>query len=330
MVDDDERSLLIATAQACLSDPFDRREPARLGWVGLLTSPERGGEGWLPGEASLLSLETGRQDAASTWVLGAAAAAMASRSDADGAITQGLLSGDLLGTISMVPDRLWKGDGLEAGGLLQVLCDGSPDVVIAIDHAAERVRLLRLSSDQCAPLGDPEVLETRRGSFAVRVDGDPGHAIEPAEARPILDAARVLLDADTVGTVGAALSLVIRHLVEREAFGVPLASFQSLQHRLVDWVVFERSADALVTQAAESVAHRTADVERLVAGLHSFVEARAVAAIDDLIQLAGAIGFTWEYPLHHLLRRAATNASLLGTGRASRLRLLSAVREAST
>ncbi len=325
MVDDDARLLLVATAEACLSDPFDALEPARLGWVGLLTAPERGGEGWLPSEASLLSLETGRQNAASTWTLAGAAAAMASRSDAEASDTAALLAGDLLGTICVVPDRLWDGDRLRPRGQLQVLCDRSPDLVVAVDHAGERVRLVRLSSGQCSPLGHPEVLETTRASFAVRVGDDPGLPVGQAEARPVLDAAQVLLDADTVGTVGAALSMVIRHLIEREAFGVPLASFQSLQHRLVDWVVFERSADALVTQAAESLAHSNDDAERLVAALHAFVEQRAVVAIDDLIQLAGAIGFTWEYPLHHLLRRVATNASLLGTGRASRFRLLSAV-----
>jgi|GEM_PF-1164193 len=325
MVDDDAHELLISTARACLSDPFDALEPTRLGWVGLLTPPERGGEGWLPGEASLLSLETGRQNAASTWTLAAAAAAVASHVSADDALTASLLSGELLGTISVVPDRLWDGDRLEPGGQLQVLSDRSPDVLVAFDHNAERVRLQRLSSDHCSPVGDLDVLETTRGAFAVRVDENPGVVVEPAEVRPILDAARVLLDADTVGTVGAALSLVIAHLIEREAFGAPLASFQALQHRLVDWMVFERSADALVTQAAESLAQRDDDAERLVAALHSFVEERSVAAIDDLIQLAGAIGFTWEYPLHHLLRRVATNASLLGTGRASRRRHLDAM-----
>jgi alkylation response protein AidB-like acyl-CoA dehydrogenase len=330
MVDDDARALLTATAEACLSEPFDLLEPARLGWVGLLTAPEKGGEGWLPGEASLLSLETGRQNAASTWTLAAAAAAITSRSGAEEDVTMALLSGELLGTISVVPDRQWDGDRLEPGGQLQVLCERAPDFVVAIDQDAERVRLLRISSDQCSPLGDPDVLETTRGSFAVRVGTGPGLGIAPTEVRPILDAARVLLDADTIGTVGAALSLVIGHLVEREAFGVPLASFQSLQHRLVDWVVFERSADALVTQASESLAQRSDDAERLVTALHSFVEERSVTAIDDLIQLAGAIGFTWEYPLHHLLRRVATNASLLGTGRASRARLLSAVTRESS
>jgi hypothetical protein len=36
------------------------------------------------------------------------------------------------------------------------------------------------------------------------------------------------------------------------------------------------------------------------------------------MQLSGGIGFTWEYPLHHELRRVFTNAYLLGTARTSR------------
>ena len=36
------------------------------------------------------------------------------------------------------------------------------------------------------------------------------------------------------------------------------------------------------------------------------------------MQLSGGIGFTWEYPLHHELRRAFDNGYLLGTARGSR------------
>jgi alkylation response protein AidB-like acyl-CoA dehydrogenase len=40
--------------------------------------------------------------------------------------------------------------------------------------------------------------------------------------------------------------------------------------------------------------------------------------VDECMQLSGGIGFTWEYPLHHELRRVFTNAQLLGTARSSR------------
>ena len=47
--------------------------------------------------------------------------------------------------------------------------------------------------------------------------------------------------------------------------------------------------------------------------------AKATAAIDECMQLSGGIGFTWEYPLHHELRRVfTTDAVLLGTARSSR------------
>ena len=46
--------------------------------------------------------------------------------------------------------------------------------------------------------------------------------------------------------------------------------------------------------------------------------AKAPAAVDECMQLSGGIGFTWEYPLHHELRRVFTNGYLLGTARSSR------------
>jgi len=60
------------------------------------------------------------------------------------------------------------------------------------------------------------------------------------------------------------------------------------------------------------------DAIALSAAAHAFVAARATAAVDECMQLSGGIGFTWEYPLHHELRRVFTNAYLLGTARASR------------
>jgi alkylation response protein AidB-like acyl-CoA dehydrogenase len=60
------------------------------------------------------------------------------------------------------------------------------------------------------------------------------------------------------------------------------------------------------------------DAVTLSAVAHAFVGSKAAAAVDECMQLSGGIGFTWEYPLHHELRRVFTNGYLLGTARASR------------
>ena len=81
-----------------------------------------------------------------------------------------------------------------------------------------------------------------------------------------------------------------------------------MQHRLVELLVFEVKARAVVMKAARAIAADDESVTALTAAAHAFVAAKATAAVDECMQLSGGIGFTWEYPLHHELRRVFTNA----------------------
>ena len=51
----------------------------------------------------------------------------------------------------------------------------------------------------------------------------------------------------------------------------------------------------------------------------------AVAATEGAVQIHGGLGFTWEHPVHLLLRRAAANAVLVGRAQALRDRAAGAV-----
>ena len=326
MLDLTTRQLLQDAAVACFSTSGGGAGPAELGWIGLLTPAELGGEGFLPAEAALIALETGRQNAPSTWALSAAAAATAAVGGAPTGLVGALLSSELASSFCVAGEERWNGSSLVEGAVLTVICDRRPEVVVVVDRQAARAQVVSVAVERCTALDD-DVLETVRQVFQVEIGDEAALVLDPSPAGAILASCRVLMAADTVGAVGSSLGLVTRHLVEREAFGVPVASFQALQHRLVDLTIFEQAAEALVHRAARGLAAGDAGAARLVAALHSYVEARAVAAVDDLIQLAGAMGFTWEYPLHHHLRRVATNASLLGSGRSSRDALLRAASE---
>ena len=145
----------------------------------------------------------------------------------------------------------------------------------------------------------------------------------PERAELLLATARVLLSADSLGALSATFERLVSYLKERIAFGVPIASFQAVQHRLVDLLVFEAKARAVIMKAARALTSEdvTEDAIALSAAAHAFVNAKATAAVDECMQLSGGIGFTWEYPLHHELRRVFTNAYLLGTARGSRAQL---------
>jgi alkylation response protein AidB-like acyl-CoA dehydrogenase len=131
--------------------------------------------------------------------------------------------------------------------------------------------------------------------------------------------AQLLSCADTVGTLGRAIDIVTTHLVERKAFGSPLASQPVIQHRLVDLSILHASARALVFRAAETIEQMAG--ASLVDAAHVYLSARAVPALEDCVQLSGGMGFTWEFPIHHALRRALTNSAAIRTARISSDRL---------
>jgi alkylation response protein AidB-like acyl-CoA dehydrogenase len=166
---------------------------------------------------------------------------------------------------------------------------------------------------------DDELLDVERPVWRVTLAGADSVPLGgPESADRLLAVARVLLGAESLGAMSATFERLVAYLKERIAFGAPIASFQAVQHRLVELLVFEAKARAVLMKAARALAAGDGVTPALVA--HAFVATHATAAVDECMQLSGGIGFTWEYPLHHELRRVFTNASLLGTARYSRTR----------
>lgn len=290
-------------AQDCL------KELAVMDWTGLLVGEELGGSGWRPTEASVIAEELGRARNSSAWFgCVVAAAALASAPDAvcnrwlpallEGAAAAGCaLAGDTV--------RVAGGDAIDV-----LITLGSNGI-----HLFEGV-------DRMPKSRDDELLDVDRAAWRVDVSGAKSVRIGgPERADRLLAVARVLLSADSLGAVSATFERLTAYLCERIAFGVPIASFQAVQHRLVDLLVFESKARAIIRKAARALATGALsdDDIALSAAAHAFVTARATAAVDECMQLSGGIGFTWEYPLHHELRRVFTNAYLVGTARSSRV-----------
>ncbi|OBG69788.1 acyl-CoA dehydrogenase [Mycobacterium sp. E3298] len=310
MADEDvDLDLLRASAREFLAERGERgsvKDLAEMDWTGLLVDEVLGGTGWRPVEACVVAEELGRAQDGSAWLgttIGAAALA-----SAPGYPRQQLLPGLLAGTatagVAIVgePARIIRGD--------------QADIVILL--GSNGIHLLRdLDRDQFEL--DPDLLDVTRTVWRFDAKAAPGDVIGSVERADQLAAvARLLVAADSVGAVSMTLERLTAYLKERIAFGAPIASFQAIQHRLVELLVFEVKARAVVMRAARALAAGEERATLLTAAAHAFVAAKAAAAVDECMQLSGGIGFTWEYPLHYELRRVFTNGHLIGTARSSR------------
>lgn len=288
--------------------PDSLKELAAMDWTGLLVEEQLGGSGWRPVETTIIAEELGRAQNSSTWfgcVLSAAAL-----SSAPGEARDRWLQPMLDGTAT-------AGCAL-SGDTVRVACGDAIDILVTLGHSG--IHLLEVSP-ALPKSRDDELLDVTRPAWRVEVGGADSLLIGgPQRAAQLLAVARVLLSADSLGALSTTFERLVAYLKDRIAFGAPIASFQAVQHRLVDLLVFEAKARAVIMKAARALAADdiSNDAIALSAAAHAFVATKATAAVDECMQLSGGIGFTWEYPLHHELRRVFTNGYLLGTARSSR------------
>ena len=284
------------------------KELAAMDWTGLLVEEKLGGSGWRPVETTVIAEELGRTRNSSTWFgCVVSAAALTSASDE---VRDRWLPAMLDGTAT-------AGCAL-SGDTVRVVCGDAIDILVTLGHNG--IHLFEMS-DAMPRSRDDELLDVSRAAWRVDLSGAASVLIGgPEQAGRLLAVARVLLSADSLGALSTTLERLVAYLKERIAFGVPIASFQAVQHRLVDLLIFEAKARAVIMKAARALeADEIAeDSIALSAAAHAFVAAKATAAVDECMQLSGGIGFTWEYPLHRELRRVFTNGYLLGTARSSR------------
>jgi len=140
----------------------------------------------------------------------------------------------------------------------------------------------------------------------------------PDSARLGTDAERarhVALTGMAITMVGACqriLDLVLEHVKERHQFGVPIGSFQAIQHKAADMHVAIERARALSYFAALTIS--VDDPRRRLASAMAKASAGECQALvfRQGLQSFGAMGFTWENDLQFALKRAKAGELMLG------------------
>lgn len=138
-----------------------------------------------------------------------------------------------------------------------------------------------------------------------------------------LDRGRLMQSAELVGVARQVLADSVAYLNTRQQFGRPLASFQALQHRLVDAAMQVELAANSLLDALDTLDARSDDttLRKTVASRAKARAARAgLEATRLAIQLHGAIGYTEECDVSLYFRGALHLAAWLGNATAHRQR----------
>ena len=231
------------------------------------------------------------------------------------------------------------------GAKINVLNGPNADklLVIARESGAvtDRDGISAFLVDRHAPGIDVQAYANLDGSRAAKITfnevatpesarlGEPGKALAALEQ--VIDHATVAACAEAVGALDALLQKTVEYTKTRKQFGVPIGSFQALQHRMADMFMECQLARSITVMAAMQLDADVSAKEQSAAV--SAAKSRVGKAIrrvgQEAIQIHGGIGMTDELDVSHLFRLVTGLDLLFGdadfhTGRFARLQSASA------
>jgi alkylation response protein AidB-like acyl-CoA dehydrogenase len=145
---------------------------------------------------------------------------------------------------------------------------------------------------------------------------------EAGKAYPVIDEAvdfaTVLACCEAVGAMNFANETTLEYLKTRKQFGVPIGSFQALQHRMVDMrISAEQSRSICLLAAARLDAAARGEIDagerrRVVSACKIKVSDACRHVGQEAIQLHGGMGMTQEMKVAHTFKRLTMIAQQFG------------------
>jgi alkylation response protein AidB-like acyl-CoA dehydrogenase len=229
----------------------------------------------------------------------------------------------------LAPDSPWP-----AG-----IADGTVVATLALPSTFDSpTPLYALDADVAAPVLMVAGAQLRAGvPGGVRGSLDPARRLFPVTPGDVLAAGPEVVaaagEARDLGTLVCAAQLtgLGRRLLEvsveyartRRQFGRPIGEFQAVRHQLANALVELEYARPLVYGAA--LAHGTPDFAREVSAAKVMASEAAYRTARIALQVHGAIGYTDEYDLSLLIRKARALRAAWGSPTEHRARLMSAL-----
>jgi alkylation response protein AidB-like acyl-CoA dehydrogenase len=139
-----------------------------------------------------------------------------------------------------------------------------------------------------------------------------GGGLEVIEA--VTDLATALVCAEGVGAMKFACDSTLEYLKVRKQFGVPIGTFQALQHRMVDMFIVLEQARSMACLACSKVDSHTdvKDRARAVSAAKIKIADAARHISQESVQLHGGMGMSEELKVSHSFRRLTVIADQFG------------------
>jgi alkylation response protein AidB-like acyl-CoA dehydrogenase len=316
---------------------------AEMGWLGTAVPESYGGAGFGHLELAVIAEEVGRALApipfSSSVYLASEALLLAGKDDQKSRWLPKLVSGECIGSVALAegPGEIVSArpattfaDGRVSGRKLPV-ADGDVAglAVVAAREPSGAVSLVlvdlegdgveRRSLRSVDPSRSLAVIDFKGARGELLGGSGEGRAL----AEHLLDRAAVLMAFEQLGGGDRALEITREYTMGRYAFGRPVASFQALKHKMADGWAALQLARSNAYWGAWALSNRSDELATAACAARISASDAFVHAAEDMVQLHGGVGYTWEFDCHLFYRRAKLLSLALGSSREWREKLIS-------
>ena len=308
------------------------KEMAELGWLGLTIDERHGGTGlghrYLMVVLEELGAKLAPEPIVSTALLGATAIELGGSAELQREHLPAIVKGERI--IALAHHERHSRFSLAAidttaeastgttwtlnGEKLHVADGSIADHFLVSARVVDRVALFLVPASAKGVTVSREERVDGRSAASVRLDrvmvrqemrlGAGGRGLRLLER--VIDAGTAGLAAEMLGSMSAAFAMTLDYLATRVQFGVPIGSFQALQHRAARLYVETELARSAVMHASAMLdgLEGGAPVARAVSVAKAKCSDAFMAIAHEAVQMHGGIGMTDEHDIGLFLKRA--------------------------
>ena len=133
-----------------------------------------------------------------------------------------------------------------------------------------------------------------------------------ATLQAVIDDATLAVCAEAIGIMRAMHEKTVEYSKSRMQFGVPIGSFQALQHRMVDTLIACEQSQSLLLWTALLNIENSSDTRKAISALKYQIGTAGRLVAQEAVQIHGGMGVTWELDIAHYFKRLAAIEVLFG------------------
>ena len=316
---------------------------AELGWTSVPFSEEDGGFGGGPADLMVLMLRFGKglvvEPYLANIVLAGGVLRRAAGADQKERWLHPIIAGELQAALAYAEPQsrydianirttaVADGDGWVLNGNKGVVLNGGNAQLLVVSARtsgeqtdADGVTLFAVPANSAgvgvrayATVDGQQAAEIRFDNVAVdgsAVIGEPGRGFAALDAA--IDDATLAVSAEAVGIMQIMTDKTVDYSKDRMQFGVPIGSFQALQHRMVDMFTDCEQSYSLLLWATMCAAQGEADAKRAISSIKYQVGTAGRKVAQEAVQIHGGMGVSWEVDVAHYFKRLTTIDQIFG------------------